>query len=209
MTSIDDHFRFFSLWLRQPFRIGAVAPSGKALATLITDSIDPSDGPVVELGAGTGAFTHALLARGVREQDLVLVESNLELAHLLRQRFRSAHVVAADAEQIGDHYPFGDTAVGAVVSGLPLLTMSEQSVVNILSVTFALLGERGTFYQFTYGCRCPIPPRVLAEVGLSSEQIGWVAMNLPPASVYRFRLIHECRSRWVECRSSVNSTANR
>ena len=186
MTTMADRLLFLSLWLRQPLRVAAVSPSSQRLATLMTAAVRPEHGPVIELGAGTGVFTHALLARGVREQNLLLVEDNRELAERLRQRFPAARVVVADAACLGDYYPFGEARAGAVVSGLPLLSMPERKVVAILKAAFALLREAGAFYQFTYGFRCPVQTRSLADAGLSAERVGWVAANLPPASVYRF-----------------------
>jgi len=185
MTTMADRLLFVSLWLRKPFSIAAVAPSGQALAALMTATIRPEDGPVIELGAGTGAFTHALLARGVREQDLVLVEDNPDMAAMLRRRFPAARVVVADAARLGDHYPLGKVRAGVVVSGLPLLIMPEHKVVAILQAAFALLRDFGSFYQFTYGFGCPVQDRVLVHAGLAAERVGWVAANLPPASVYR------------------------
>jgi phospholipid N-methyltransferase len=186
MTTLADRLLFISLWLRQPFRIAALSPSGQALAQLMTAAIKPEDGPVIELGAGTGVFTRALLARGVRERDLLLVEDNPEMADMLRRRFPAARVVTADAACLGDHYPFGDVRAGAVVSGLPLLSMPVHKVITILRAAFASLRDVGAFYQFTYGFGCPIQSGVLAHAGLSAERVGWVAANLPPATVYRF-----------------------
>ena len=70
----SDFFQFFRSWISDPRRVAAVAPSGDSLARLMTKHIVPSGGPVLELGAGTGVFTRALVARGVRECDLTLVE---------------------------------------------------------------------------------------------------------------------------------------
>jgi phospholipid N-methyltransferase len=186
MTTIADRLLFLSLWLRQPFRIAAVSPSSRALAALMTEGIKPEDGPVIELGAGTGVFTRALLARGVREQDLLLVEANPDLAAMLRLRFPAARVMVVDATRLDHHYPFGDERAGAVVSGLPLLSMPEHKVTAILKAAFAWLRRAGSFYQFTYGLGCPVQSRVLVNAGLSAERVGWVAANLPPATVYRF-----------------------
>ncbi len=77
MTAVcaySDFFHFFRSWISDPRRVAAVAPSGDSLARLMTKQIDPSGGPVLELGAGTGVFTRALVARGVRECDLTLVD---------------------------------------------------------------------------------------------------------------------------------------
>ena len=52
---------FFRLWLRRPRRVGAVMPSGRALATAMATCIDAqAPGMVVELGGGTGSITRAI-----------------------------------------------------------------------------------------------------------------------------------------------------
>ena len=58
-----DILLFLRAGLRKPRSLGAVAPSGRALARLVTSEIAPGGGPVIELGAGTGAVTRALLER--------------------------------------------------------------------------------------------------------------------------------------------------
>ena len=38
-----------------------------------------TNGPILELGPGTGTFTRALLRQGISEKNLVLVEQSQEL----------------------------------------------------------------------------------------------------------------------------------
>ena len=50
--------------------------------------VDPAaDGPIIELGPGTGPVTQALLARGVAPERLVLVEFEPSFCHLLAHKF--------------------------------------------------------------------------------------------------------------------------
>ena len=59
---LDDEVRFIRSWIERPLTIGAVTPSGKMLARAMARYVDPdSDGPVVELGPGTGPVTEALV----------------------------------------------------------------------------------------------------------------------------------------------------
>jgi phospholipid N-methyltransferase len=140
---------------------------------------------VLELGPGTGVFTRALLTRGVKENDLVLVETNPKFAQLLRFRFPDATILQSDAALLR-HLPVGpETEVGAVVSGLPLLSMPQPTVMQILAGAFMHLRDDGSFYQFTYGWHCPVRSRILARLGLTAKRIGGVIANVPPASVYK------------------------
>ncbi|UGV26763.1 methyltransferase domain-containing protein [Rhodopseudomonas boonkerdii] len=169
----------------EPRMVGAVVPSGSALANLITQDINGATGKVLELGPGTGVLTAALLQRGVRESDLTLIEYGSDFMRLLQQRFPHARVLWMDAAWISPQKLFAPETFGAVVSGLPLLNIAEQKVDAILSGVFASLKPGGAMYQFTYGVRCPISHSQLERHGLQASCAGRVLMNVPPASVYR------------------------
>ncbi len=180
-----DAWAFLRAGLRDPRRVSAVAPSGRALARLMTSEIVASHGPVIELGPGTGAITRALLDRGVAERQLALIELDPQLAVILRRRFPAARVLAIDAGRLRRVDPFDGCAAGAVVSGLPLLSLRNHEIMSVLSGAFRRLRPDGAFYQFTYGLRCPVPRPILKRLGLHAQRIGWVVSNIPPASVYR------------------------
>jgi len=182
---MSDTFLFFRTLASNPLMVGAIAPSGPALASLITSGIDPSDGPVLELGPGTGIFTEALLARGVRQTDLTLVESVSDFANVLRLRFPEARVLRMDAARLGVCRLFGNTPLGSAISGLPLLNMSPRKVSAVLTGVFSLLRKGGALYQFTYGVRCPVSRRLLDRLGLKASLHGRVLRNFPPARVYK------------------------
>jgi phospholipid N-methyltransferase len=176
---------FLRTWAAQPLQVAAIAPSGAALARLITREIDPSSAPVLELGPGTGVFTRALIERGLDPSDLTLVEYGAEFAAHLRARFPAARVVHADAARISPAALFPDADAGAVVSGLGLLSMRPRAVLAILTHAFDCLRPGAGFYQFTYGPTCPVPRPILDRLGLRSRRIGGTVLNLPPASVYQ------------------------
>jgi phosphatidylethanolamine/phosphatidyl-N-methylethanolamine N-methyltransferase len=180
-----DDFAFFRAWLKAPLRVAAVVPSGRALAAAITAEIEPDTAPVIELGPGTGAFTRALLARGVPESQLALVEAGPDFAKLLQDRFPEAQVLCMNATRLAAADPFDGEKAGAVVSGLPVLSMPPRAVIAILDGAFHHLRPDGAFYQFTYGPRCPIPRAILDRLGLKAVRIGRAVANVPPAAVYR------------------------
>ena len=52
---LNDEVRFIRSWIKKPLSMGAVTPSSKALARNMASYVDPNgDGPVIELGPGTG-----------------------------------------------------------------------------------------------------------------------------------------------------------
>jgi phosphatidylethanolamine/phosphatidyl-N-methylethanolamine N-methyltransferase len=187
-TSNSDFLHFFRSWLSDPLSVSAVAPSGVALGQLMTRDIDPCDSPVLELGPGTGVFTKALLGRGLTETELTLIESGPDFARLLRRRFPQSRVLLADASRLSTLDLFPPASIGAVVSGLPLLSMSRRKVIAVLRGSFRYIRPGGAFYQFTYGFRCPVPHAVLARLGLKATRVGQTVRNLPPAVVYRITM---------------------
>src|ERR1700755_2617219 len=100
---LDDEVRFLRSWIEKPLHMGAVMPSGKLLARTMAQFVDvDSQGPVVELGPGTGAITNALIDRGIDQKRLVLVEYNPGFCALLRDRYPHAKVVQGDAYTLRD-----------------------------------------------------------------------------------------------------------
>ncbi|WP_082070366.1 rRNA adenine N-6-methyltransferase family protein [Bradyrhizobium sp. LTSP885] len=180
-----DFLSFFTAWMAAPGRVGAIAPSGAALAELITRDITANTGPVLELGPGTGAFTYQLLKRGLRQQDLTLVEYGSDFMRLLQLRFPGARVLWMDAGRLASERLFEGAPVGAVVSGLPLLNMSPRKVISIVGGAFSYLRPGGAFYQFTYGMRCPVRRPILDRLGLRATLVDRAILNMPPAAVYR------------------------
>src|SRR6202034_548537 len=144
---------FLSRWLKAPNLIGAVAPSSRSLARAMAYEIDPAgSGLVIELGGGTGSITQALLERGVAADRLIVVECDRALAAVLRHRFPSVKVVRGDAaELVALLQPLSIRCADAVVSSLPLLSMPKSLRRRIVEEAFELLGDHGTFVQFTYG----------------------------------------------------------
>lgn len=184
---IRDGYCFGRSWVSSPLRVGAIAPSSRRLARLITSQISPASAPVLELGPGTGVFTRALLRRGLRQNQLILVECDPRFARLLERDFPHAWIVQMDAARLRQANIVDGEPVGAVVSGLPLLSMSMRTRIAILQFAFRHLRRGASFYQFTYGLRCPVPRAVLERLGLKVVRMGSTLMNAPPATVYRIR----------------------
>lgn len=187
--SAADRRVFLRSWLRDPWKVAAIAPSGDALARLITSEISAQHAPVIELGAGSGAFTRALIARGVPEHRIALVEQEPVFVSMLRRRFPQACMHVMDATRLSDTDIFVKEPAGAIVSGLPLLSMRAATVSAVLQGAFRQARNDAAFYQFTYGPCCPVPEAQLAALQLRADRLGWTAANLPPAAVYRFRRV--------------------
>jgi phosphatidylethanolamine/phosphatidyl-N-methylethanolamine N-methyltransferase len=183
---IDDEFRFFRSWMERPLSMGAVTPSGKALARTMAAYVDPSiPGPIIELGPGTGPVTEALVAQGIDPARLVLVEFDPTFCRLLQLRYPTATVVQGDAYSLRRllNQLLREPAA-AVVSGLPLFTKPLTTRLRLLYEAFSLMMPGAPFVQFTYAALSPIPKALDRVHSEASERI-WA--NIPPARVWVYR----------------------
>jgi phosphatidylethanolamine/phosphatidyl-N-methylethanolamine N-methyltransferase len=168
--------------IKNPKAVGAASASSQDLADLITREISRRDSPVLELGAGTGSFTYALLRRGIPEEDLVLVDYGSDFARLLQCRFQRARILWCDATRLQEvpNLP----VFGAVISGLPITILPRAKVRMILEGAFSFMRRGARFYQFTYSPRSPFNSNDLQSLGLKASIMGTSWKNLPPATVY-------------------------
>ncbi len=183
---LGDAAQFFRSWAEKPMQMGSVTPSSRVLSRAIASFVDPqSQGPVVEIGPGTGPVTQALVEHGIAEERLVLVEYSPEFCDLLAKRFPKARVVQGDA------YALARTLDGqlpekaaAIVCGLPLLAKPEPVRLALLAQAFTLMQPGASFVQFTYSLISPIPTKNAFFTWKASPRI-W--LNVPPARVWAYR----------------------
>ena len=146
---------------------------------------------VVELGAGTGAITRALLRYRVRPENLLVLELNPDLCRDLHTDFPEAKVVCGDARELpkllASTPGFEDSMTDAVVSSLGFLSMPPQLIEQIIAASFRCLPPGGIFVQYTYGPKFPVRSTMLRRMGLRAERVDFTLLNLPPASVYVLR----------------------
>jgi phosphatidylethanolamine/phosphatidyl-N-methylethanolamine N-methyltransferase len=192
---------FLKRWLRRPFAMGAVVPSGPLLAramaetalACLNDGTGDRMGHVIELGAGTGEVTKALLATGIAPHRLALIERDPVLAGFLRQNFapngkEGPQIVEGDAAHLpGLLIANGVEKVATVVSSLPLLSLPAEVVNDIVQGIFEVLPPGAALVQFTYGPKPPVPQVLRDKLHLQSARGSRIWRNVPPAVVWTFR----------------------
>jgi phosphatidylethanolamine/phosphatidyl-N-methylethanolamine N-methyltransferase len=180
-TSRMRPLHLFSCMLRDPSTTGALLPSSSFLAKAMAEASSGA-GAIVELGAGTGAITRALLVRH-GAPPLIAVEINPELALGLKKRFPKLDVRQARAQDVLAGLQTNKKLV--VVSSLPFRSLpAEVSAELQASLVATLKGHADSWLvQFTYQPRKPFE----APVGFRWEHRGMVWRNVPPAGVWVLR----------------------
>jgi phosphatidylethanolamine/phosphatidyl-N-methylethanolamine N-methyltransferase len=143
--------------------VGAVAPSGKALARALTEPVRAQPGRplnILEAGAGTGAVTRTLIRRLSPGSRLDVAEANPRFAHRLRELVRThPHLADRPPEQVREQVRVHDVHVerldtgrryDVIVSGLPFTNFSPHHVEAIMDRYLELLRPGGTLTYFAY-----------------------------------------------------------
>jgi phosphatidylethanolamine/phosphatidyl-N-methylethanolamine N-methyltransferase len=178
---------FLRRWLANPLQMGSVIPSSPALCRRIATLVERAeDEVVVELGAGTGVISRALLAAGVPADRLVVVEIVRDMADHLRQVLPGVNVIQGDAFELARDLPERlHGKVGTAICGIPLVMLPLDRQRRFVDAVEAVAPGKG-FLLYTYCITSPLPYRKLA---LSARREAWTPLNLPPASVWRYQPI--------------------
>lgn len=189
IEAVTSLVTFGSELLNNPRPMGSAVPSSRFLARRIAGFIPRSPrGYVVELGAGTGAITTALLDRGIPPDRLLSVERSETMVKLLKRRFPLLNVALGDAAQLRSLLAAclaqDNIEVSYVVSSLPLRSLPEKDVANIMREVQLVLHKDGKLLQYTYDLRKTPHP---ALFGFKRRHTSVVWANFPPARVDVFQ----------------------
>lgn len=176
---------FFKRWLANPLQMGSIIPSSDTLCRRIAALVERKDDEVVvELGAGTGVISRALLAAGVPAEKLVVVEIVRDMADHLRASLPGVNVIQGDAFELAKALPSAmHGKVGTAICGIPLVLLPQADQQRFVSAVEAVAPGKG-FLLYTYCITSPLPYR---KLGLTAKREVWTPLNFPPASVWRYQ----------------------
>ena len=172
-------WKFIKQFALHPRRTGAIVPSSPDLAQAMLAPVDFSKAKhIVELGPGTGAFTHVILQRLRKDATLTLVELNenfcKDLARINDPRIK---IVNDDARNLTKHI----TQADYVISGLPMNGFSKENHRKVLAEIKK--ATKQAYIQFHYS---PFAEKYIKEC-FSNISKKKVLRNIPPAIVYTSR----------------------
>lgn len=177
---------FFREIFQNPGAVGALVPSSKRLAKNLADhAMHTTPGLVVELGAGTGVVTRALLKQGIPEENIIVIERAKSLVKHLQTLYPKINIIHGDA--INLHSLLGDKVdqIATIVSSLPLRSLPEPTVKAIIAEIERTLKYNALFIQYTYSFG-PAMPHLLSKLKLVRSKRIWT--NIPPARIEVFQL---------------------
>lgn len=174
--AINSNFiLFLKRFIQNPKQIGAIAPTSLTTARIMAEPI-ASDATVLELGAGTGVITHAVLEHIKHADQLTSVEIDPELAKILHQNFPDIKINIEDIEETLQR----DIQYDVIISGIPFINMDRDKRTRVFKLIKERLKPNGSFIAFQY--RHVVKKEL--EALFSNIEITYSPRNLPPAIIY-------------------------
>jgi phosphatidylethanolamine/phosphatidyl-N-methylethanolamine N-methyltransferase len=182
----DDELKFFKGWIDKPKAVGSIVPTSSITARRMASVINLNSGlPVLEVGPGTGVITKAILAHGVKPQNLYAVEYSSDFVQHLRRLYPGVNIIEGDGfnldATLGDK---SDMVFDSVVSGVPLLNFPVSRRVAYLESLLDRIPPGRPVVQLTYGPLSPIPP---GKGDYTVEHFHFVIRNIPPTQLWIYR----------------------
>jgi phosphatidylethanolamine/phosphatidyl-N-methylethanolamine N-methyltransferase len=175
---------FFRRWMANPLQMGSIVPSSPALCKRIVAQTRYADDEIVlELGAGTGVISRALIDSGLPPERLYVVEIVPDMADHLRSALPGVQVIQGDARRLPSLIPQQfHGRIGTVVVGIPLVLLPLPEQRRFITAIEAVAPGRG-FILYSYCVTSPLPWK---KHGLLPKREAWTPLNFPPASVWRY-----------------------
>jgi len=161
---------------RDPAGIGSVAPSGSALAKLMTRDI-PAKARVLELGPGSGSVTEFILKRLDHPSRLTLIEADHEMHGICSSKFPGVTVQHGDVEDFlcADHMTYD-----FIISGIPFAAMDKAKRGRVFILIRDHLADGGAYIMFQYSTTTQGELKCI----FGSVKTAFTPLNIPPAFVF-------------------------
>ena len=185
---MNENFQFLQAFLKNPGKVGSIAPSSTELALKMLEGITPDENNIVlELGVGTGAITKHLQEIVPDEKSYLGIELDRDLVKSLKTKFPNLQIVrgnACDLEKI--HKRTGLGKVGYVISCLPFVSIPNDVGEKILAQIERFMEQGCTFRTFQYAHGFYFPSAIKLREFMrdrygKSQKSPLIVKNVPPA----------------------------
>lgn len=164
--------------------IGSVRPSSASLAKKMLQNIDfNTDKVIVELGPGTGVFTHKIIEKMSEDAKFLVFELNKTFIRNLRKEIKDERVILINdsAENIAVYLQkYNLNKADVIISSLPLSNFSQELRETLVLNSLKSLRTFGRFIQFQYS----LASKDFFRKTFDRVSISFTAFNFPPAFVY-------------------------
>jgi len=194
-STLKSNILFFRKFLRHGITIASVWPSSRWLARATIREVNFAQAKViVELGAGTGPITEAVVRRLQPHTRFLAIERDADFARILRERFRdrpNMEIIHADVRDLDTILKTrGIAEVDYFVSGLPTPSLPVGVRRRLMASIRRYLTAEGVFSNIT-----EVPWYYWRYYNKVFQDVNFqfVARNMPPGGVYHCRSVRRLR----------------
>ena len=190
-TGLEYNLKFFTQFIINPARTGAVLPSGDKLCEYMTDLAGVNDvSTVIELGSGTGVITEKIMRKKAETTTFFALEINPAFVEATKAKCPDAVVYQSSAENVMKHLEMhGESGCDRIISSLPWSTFNGETQQLILDSIYDVLKPGGIFLTYAYVLAVIAPSawrfkkKIYAKFDkVETSNIVW--NNIPPAFIY-------------------------
>jgi len=185
---MNENLQFLQAFLKNPLKVGAIAPSSPELAAEMLHGIEPDDDNIVlELGVGTGAITKFLREKITTENAYLGLELDSDLVAAAKRKYPGLNIICGNAaEAYSIHQRSGLGKVRYVVCCLPFVSLPKEVSEAVLLEIEKFMDEGCELRIFQYAHGYYLPPAIKLREFLrnrygKSKRSPLVLKNVPPA----------------------------
>ena len=185
---MNENIQFLQAFLKNPAKVGSIAPSSPELAQKMLAGLKPApDNIIVELGVGTGAITRHLQRIVPDDRSYLGIELDPDLVRSLRMNFPDMMIKrgnALDLESI--HASSGLGKIGYIICCLPFVSLPNETGEKILREVDKFMQRGCTFRTFQYAHGYFFPSAIKLREFMRdrygrSKRSPLIVKNVPPA----------------------------
>ena len=184
---MNENIEFLQAFLKNPTKVGSIAPSSPELAREMLKGVKPdADNIVIELGVGTGAITKFLEELVPDNRSLLGIELDEGLVRLLSKSFPDLNIVCGNAAEMSEiHERSGLGKVSYIISCLPFVSLPGEIRDGVLNEVDKFMQKGCLFRTLQYAHGYYLPSAVKFRK-MMQERYGkvrrspLVVKNVPP-----------------------------
>lgn len=185
---MKENIQFLQAFLKNPLKVGAIAPSSPELATEMLAGITPDEKNIVlELGVGTGAVTKFLRNSIPNPESYLGLELDADMVRTLNVSFPDLNIICGNAaEAYAIHQQSGLGKVRYLVCCLPFVSLPKDVSDSVLQEIAKFMDEGCELRIFQYAHGYFLPPAIKLRDFLKqrygkSKRSPLILKNVPPA----------------------------
>ena len=185
---MKENIQFLRAFLKNPAKVGAIAPSSPELAQTMISGLKPDKNNIIlELGIGTGAITKYIAPILPDKESYLGLELDEKLYHAMRFSYPDLNIVQGNAcEAYRIHKESGLGKVKYLVCCLPFVSLPKGVAEDIYKQIDMFMDDGCTLRLFQYAHGYYLPPALKLRERMrnrygKSKRSSLVLKNVPPA----------------------------